>query len=137
MPEPTDLVYAQVDQIIVMQTELAEATNVMMTDPKFRALRDQQDLINTKMAELWKNVETVMIDNDIKSVKGDWGSLTIVERTDFDIDYAELPAKFFKKVVDTTKISGTYKLEGKAPKGATPKIHRHIMKKLKPMGGDV
>ena len=72
-----------------------------------------------------------MIDNDIKQVKGDFGTLTIAERQGWTYDEKQLPNKFFKKVVDTKKITDTYRLEGKAPKGCEPYTTKYLTKRLK------
>ena len=80
--------------------------------------------------DTWKQVETVMIENDIKSIKGDFGSITIAERLGW-ITTSELPKKFYKKVVDTKKLSDTFKLEGKSPRGAVPNYTKYLTRRLK------
>ena len=72
-----------------------------------------------------------MIEHDIKSLKGDWGSLTIAERTNFKVDLDNLPTKFVKKVADTTKIATAYKLDGKLPKGVETSTTKYLTKRIK------
>ena len=72
-----------------------------------------------------------MEDTGTKTIKGDWGSITLAERQGWDIDENELPKKFFKRVVDTKRITDTFKLEGKAPKGATPRVTKYLNKRFK------
>lgn len=120
-----------VAKIVKSQNELAMQELELMNNPQFREFQQHQKEVNAMIADYWKKVEEGMIENNIKSIKGDFGSVTVAERTDFDIDYDELPAKFYKKVVDTKKIADTYKLTGKAPKGTTPKIKKYLTKRLK------
>lgn len=114
------------------QNELieGEAAHAVELEHKFAAaaaaLKDLQEQINSA----WKNVESQMIDNNIKSYKGEWGSLTIAERLGWETT-KDLPKKFYKKVVDTKKLSDTFRLEGEAPKGATPKYTKYLTKRIK------
>lgn len=108
---------------------LQEALN---DDPKFQQFLSAQKQFNELSATVWKNVETAMIENNIKSIKTDRVTLTIAERTGFNIDTDLLPSKFIKKVPDTTLINGTYKLEGKLPKGVTLKAPtKYLVKRIK------
>lgn len=121
----------QVTDILTLERQLEATELELMKLEKFKAFIQLQKTVREKSAEVWKRIEADMIENDIKSIKGDWGSLTIAERTDFDIDYEQLQPKFYKKVPDTTKISATYKLENKPPKGTTPKIKKYLTKRFK------
>ena len=77
-----------------------------------------------------------MILNYIISIKGPWGTITITERLDWDIDLDTLQPKFIKKVPDTTKISATFRLEGKVPKGCKPTYKKFLTKRLKKTGSE-
>jgi hypothetical protein len=85
-----------------------------------------------KVDEVWKRVEALMIENNIKSVKSDgWGSLTIVEKPKFVVDSELLAPRYFKKVPNDQKIRSDYKLEGSLPKGVTVEVTKFITKRLK------
>lgn len=118
MSNTEDKIKLTVQQTLELQREV---------EAKIAEIKDAQ----SKIDETWASVERTMIDNDIKSIKGDWGSLTIAERIGWDTDEELLPKKFFKKVVDVKKLTDTYKLEGKAPKGATPKYTKYLTKRFK------
>lgn len=120
-----------VAKIVKQQNELQAQELALMANPEFRAFQENQKKINAAIADYWKKVETGMIENNIKSIKGDFGSVTVAERTDFDVDKELLPAKFYTKVVNTKLIADTYKLTGKAPKGTTPKVKKYLTKRLK------
>jgi hypothetical protein len=87
--------------------------------------------LQKQLPELWKQVESAMIDNDIKKISGEWGSLTIVERLSWEIDWDKLPTKYFKKAVDSAAISRDFRLMGKSPKGASPRYTKFLRKDLK------
>lgn len=118
-----------------LQTELMKLEEELReVSPQFQTFIEKQAelrVVQAKNSEVWKQVEARMIEHDIKSIKGDWGSITIAERQNFKIDLDLLPAKFIKKVPDTTKIAASYRLEGKPPKGAEPYTTRYLTKRIK------
>lgn len=111
------------------ETELVDLAQTLNADPKFAMFLQAQKDFNDYQATVWKNIEQQMIDNGIRSIKTDTVTLTIATRTSYDIDEEQLPAKFWKKVPDTTKISGTHKLEGKPVKGTTPKEKQYLTRR--------
>lgn len=121
---------ATVTEIMAAEQELADAQVALQQIPEFQKYHTMQQELNSKMALFWKTVETEMIDNNIKSIKGDFGTITVAERLSFDTN-DELQPKFYKKVVDTKKLADTFRLTGKVPKGATPKYSKYLTKRLK------
>lgn len=113
------------EAIVKKQAEIAIAfeQEISKKVAEYKALQD-------KLNEEWKSVEKLMIDNDIKSVKGDWGTLTIAERLNWTTT-EELAPRYMKTVPDTTKISTMFRLEGKAPKGATPSYTKYLTRRIK------
>lgn len=92
--------------------------------------KDMQDL-QKKMEATWDNIEEQMIAHNIDSVKGDWGYITIAAGLKWNVDTDLLPRKFIKKVINTSKLTDTYRLEGKAPKGAVPSVKKYLTKRIK------
>lgn len=120
------------DELVLFEQKeqsLATLAEQLQSNPKFAAFLEAQKSFNDYQAQVWKNIEEEMIANGIKSVKTDKITLTIAERTSYTIDEELLPAKFWKKVPDTTKISGTHKLEGKLVKGTTPRTTKYLVKR--------
>lgn len=118
MPSNTKDIQATVDKTVLLQKEIED---------KIAELKHAQDEINAT----WKQVESAMIGNDIKSIKGDWGSITIAEKNNFKADLDILPSKFIKKVADTTKIGTFFKLEGTLPKGVELSKTKYLTKRIK------
>lgn len=121
----------EIENMKSTEVELQLAEQQLMDNPEFKKFLNLQKAVNEKASEVWKHVEQVMLDNDIKTIKGEFGSVTLTERQSWDIDESELPKKFFKRVVDTKRVTDTFRLEGKAPKGCTSKVTKFITKRLK------
>lgn len=121
----------KVEDIFALEKTLQEIEAELSANEQWRSFLDKQKEAQAQIASTWKAIEQQMIENDIKSIKGDWGYVTIAERIGFDIDEDLLPAKFFKKVVDVKRVGDTYKLEGKDIKGATVKYSKYLTKKIK------
>lgn len=136
MADTKQAVEGEVVETLQLQHQLAELESQLMQLPTFQEFVALTKTVNARMAEVRENIEAVMVPayqrGEIdKSIKGDWGSVTVTESDKFTIDEAELPAKFFKKVPDETKIRATYHLEGKPPKGTKPFKKYGIMLKFK------
>lgn len=132
MPDKTEEIKTQVDKILDLQKRFKDYELEITSDPKFKDYLDKQKKVSKEIADFWKTLEKQMIDNDVKSIKSEeWGSITIAERTGWDIDESLLPAKFYQKTIDKKKITDTFKLEGKEPKGCSVKYTKYLTKRLK------
>lgn len=121
----------QVMEVIKLQKDLQAEEQQIMADPRFSAFLQKQKQVTEQISAFWKDLETKMIENDIKSIKGEWGYITIAERLNFKIDETSLPKKFFKKVVDTKRLADTFRLEGKPINGAEPYTTKYLTKRIK------
>lgn len=91
-------------------------------NPEFvKYLKLKQDL-DTQLTDARKRIQGQMELSRTKKISGEGWYITLVERTLFDVDMDELPKSFKKTVADTKKIGDEYKLKGKLPVGATPKV---------------
>jgi hypothetical protein len=129
--EPKQIIESEVEEVFALQKDLEETEQLLMQNEQFRKFLQLQKTVPEQIDKIWKNVEEQMLAHDIKSIKGDWGSLTIAERLNWSVDLEALPPKFFKKVPDTTKLTNTFRLEGKAPKGAEPRYTKYLHKRIK------
>jgi hypothetical protein len=115
-----------------MELQMSELQLALSENPQFVKFMQFQKEFSDKSSEVFKKLEEQMIASGIKSVKGDWGYLTIAERTDIKvIDETKLPKKFFKKQVDSKKLNEAVKLSGKLPEGTEKKITKYLTKKIK------
>ena len=129
--ETEEILQAEVRDMIALEQELQQTELELMSDPRFQEFLVKKRNLDQQMSTFWKGVEAQMITHDIKQIKGDWGTLTIAERLDWDINEAELPRGFKKLVPDTKKLSDHYRLTGKQQKGASPRISKYLSKRFK------
>lgn len=117
------------NELAVLEQEVQAAIASL---PEVQKLEQARREINAASADFWKDIETKMVDNGIKSVKGNWGYVTIAERTDYKAeDLSAVPMKFITKVLDTKKVGAFAKLTGKPPKGVTKSTKLYLTKKIK------
>jgi hypothetical protein len=129
--QPKDVISDEVADVFALQKSLEDIEQELMANEQFRKFLELQKTTQDQIATVWKNIETQMIEHDVKSVKGDWGSITIAERQNFKANLDELPSKFVKKVADLSKIANSYALEGKLPKGVERTITKYLTKRIK------
>ncbi len=129
--ETKALITKSVQDVNQLQELLKKTEIELMQVEAFKDFIAMQKQFQEKSTQVWDLIEELMIANDIKTVKADWGSLTIGERIGFDIDHEELPSKYYKKVPDTKRIADTYKLTNKPIKGASVKYTRYLLRRLK------
>lgn len=120
----------EIEQAMQLEKTVHDAEDKLMLVPEFRDFMLHKKLVDAKLAEFWKQLETKMIETDTKSIKGLWGSVTLAEKLSWHTDDS-LPSKFYKKAVDSKELSDTYRLDGKAPKGATPTYTKYLVKRFK------
>jgi hypothetical protein len=133
---PKQIIEGEIVDALELQQQLESLETQLMADERFKQFITLRDKVNKVWANTRKDIEDVMVPaykaGEIdKSVKGEWGSITVTESDQFEVDEETLPAKFFKKVPDTNKIRKTYQLEGKAPKGTKQSKKYGVMIKFK------
>ena len=129
--KPEQEIQDVVTGVIELQQSLQTLEDQLAENEVFQSFLTKQKQAQAEIASTWKMVEQQMIEHNVKSVKGDWGSITIAERTNYKADLTELPSKFVKKVADTAKIQASHALEGKLPKGVTTSTTKYLMKRIK------
>jgi hypothetical protein len=78
----------------------------------------------------WGVVEQQMLDRNVKSLKGDWGSATIGERKNWKAT-TELPPRFYKKSLDTSKLNFMLGHGDTLPAGAEFTTKQYLTKRVK------
>lgn len=128
---PEEIVKSELELYESKELALAKLTEELQSNPQFAAFLEAQKQFREVETQVWKNVEQVMMDNNIKTIKTDKLTLSIATRVGYDIDVEALPNKFIKRVPDTTKIATAHKLNGVPPKGATAKTTTYLVKRFK------
>lgn len=110
---------------------LAKKEQNIMMNPEFKEFLELQKAVNTKAEEIWGIVENSMIDNNIKQLKGDFGTISLAEKINWKADLQTLDEKFTKKTIDTTKLKNYLMLNNEVPDGASYTVTKYIVKRLK------
>lgn len=77
-------------------------------------------------------IKEAMIANDVQRLEGDWGYITLAERTTYAAeDIMEVDVRYLKSTLDTAKVKAEAVLTGKLPDGVTESKTQYITKKLK------
>jgi hypothetical protein len=93
-----------------------------------RALQQAKSL-EAELARFYDSIEAEMVAHDVRSITGQWGSLSLATRKNWTAD--QLPARFYKRVLDTTKLNHLYKSGEKLPKGASFSETVYFTKRIK------
>lgn len=114
-------------------------TDLIVKQPELAINQAQAflDLVEmTKQVEqAWSAISSVMIPayekgKIDKTMKGDWGSVTVGERKTWKVIH-ELPDDYYKKALDTTKLNGMYDKGTPFPAGVDFNVTPYITKRLK------
>lgn len=79
-----------------------------------------------------QQVQEAMEANGVQKISGDWGYITLSERTNYKAeDIAAVAPEFTKATLDATKVKAHATLTGQLPAGVSESKTRYITKKLK------
>lgn len=99
---------------------------------KFAALEVQYKEQAAIVKEAENQIKQAMIDNGVQKLEGDWGYITLAERTTYSAeDITEVDKKYLKPTLDTSKVKAQATLTGELPAGVTETKTQYITKKIK------
>lgn len=114
-------------------------TDLIIAQPD-EALKQSEAFINLveltkQVQQAWTAISGIMIPayelgQIDKTMKGDWGSLTVGERKTWKVAH-ELPEEYYKKTLDTTKLTEMYANDKPFPDGVDFTVTPYLTKKLK------
>ena len=105
---------------------------ILVAIKKFAKAEAQLKELKAKHDEVIEQIKQAMIDNNVTKIDGDWGSITLAERTTYTAkDLTEVPDNLTKRVLDTTKVKAEAVLTGELPKGVSESKTQYITKRLK------
>lgn len=83
---------------------------------------------DTLIAQIMEAMQT----NGVTRLDGEWGYITLAERTTYKADdITEVDEQYLKPTLDTTKVKAQAVLTGALPAGVTESKTQYITKKLK------
>lgn len=99
---------------------------------KFAAAEAQLKELKEQHDKVVAQIQQAMIENGVQKIEGDWGYITLAERTSYKAsDISEVAPRFTKKTLDAAKVKAEATLTGKLPKGVEESKTQYITKKLK------
>lgn len=99
---------------------------------KFAKAEAELKELKAKHDAIIDQIKEAMIANDVTKIDGDWGYITLAERTSYKADDLEqVPPEFTKKALDTQKVKASAVLMGALPNGVAETKTQYITKKLK------
>lgn len=129
---PQHEIELDVINIVTQQKEIAAKESELMQNPRFVEFMQAKNKLDVAEVLMWESIQQQMEKYDVKKIKGDWGSVTLVEKATFKVpDIDEIDDKFIKKAPDLKKIGVHYKLTDKLPKGVLTGTSRYLLKKIK------
>lgn len=99
---------------------------------KFAKAEAQFKEFKEKHDTLIEQIRNAMIENGLEKLDGDWGYITLAERTTYKASDIEVVAKkYTKATLDTAKVKAEAVLTGQLPAGVVESKTQYITKKLK------
>lgn len=99
---------------------------------KFAAAEAQLKELKAKHDEVIEQIKVAMIDNGVEKISGDWGYITLAERTSYKADNLDaVDEKYLKPTLDTAKVKAEAVLTGQLPAGVVESKTQYVTKKLK------
>jgi hypothetical protein len=139
MADVKTIIEGEVLDLMATERSMTEVEAELRSNPTFVKFLELQQAVNDKAKEVWDMVGGQMIEaykagRVDKTLKFDFGTLTIKDINDLDIDEDVLAPRYFKSVPNTTKIRNEYALENKLPKGVSVTKKYQFSKSLKKVG---
>ena len=128
-----EVIESEVSEVFALERSMTEVETELRSNPKFVQFLEMQQAYADKYKEVKKIIGDQHIlaykkDANLKTLKFDFGTMTVRDDKKLDIDENVLPPRYFKSVPNTAKIRNEYDLEGKVPKGVTiTKVYTHVM----------
>lgn len=99
---------------------------------KFAKAEAQLKELKAKHDEVIEQIKEAMVANGVTKLEGDWGYITLAERTTYKAeDLDAVDEKYLKPTLDTTKVKAEAVLSGQLPSGVSENKTQYITKRLK------
>lgn len=99
---------------------------------KFAKAEAELKELKAKHDEVLAQIQEAMIANNVTKIDGDWGYITLAERTSYKADdITAVDDKFLKLTLDTAKVKAEAVLTGQLPAGVVESKTQYLTKKFK------
>lgn len=145
---------SEVRKITKLEVELATVQEQLEANPQFIAFLDTQKKLQKQTDDFWSKIKQLMIDSNLKNVKGDWGWITLGETLSYSVkditkvpeeftfddldidalreDIEDIDPKYIIKGVDIAAVKEDVSLTDEVPEGIEQKVAYKLMKKINP-----
>lgn len=96
---------------------------------EFSTFVKQAKALQSQLDAAWALVDQQMKSRGISQVKGDWGTLSQAERKTWKADDT-LPPRFYKQVLDTSKLNFMLTHGDVLPEGLELKVTKYLVRKV-------
>lgn len=119
------------EELFEKQNQLALMEKELEQNEQFKNYLNLQSAIKTQDALFRESVKNEMIKYEIPKLKGDWGSISLVNREDYKVeDESKVPTEYKQEKtiieVDTKQIKEDFILTGILPAGVVIKKSQYI-----------
>jgi len=99
---------------------------------KFAAAEANLKVMKEQHDKVVDQIREAMIKNGVDRISGDWGYITLAERTTYKAEDLEaVDSKYLKPTLDTAKVKAEAVLTGELPAGVSESKSQYITKRLK------
>lgn len=130
MNSTKELVIPKVKNILDLEDKLTVRDGIIEQTPELLNFLKTAKEIEEQIEASYGYLKEQMVKYDVRAMKGDWGSLTIAERLNWNV-IGKLQPKFYKKVPDTAKMKAYYVAMDRLPAGVDVTTTKYLSKKLK------
>lgn len=124
------LVPHKVKSLLDLQDQLTVKNGVIEQTPELINFLQVAKELESHIKASYSYLEEQMVKYNVRAVKGDWGQLTIAERLTWSVT-DKLPARFYKKSPDTSKLKAYYIAMNRLPNGVDVSTTKYLTKRLK------
>jgi len=119
-----EVIEAEVSEVFELEKSMTKVETELRSNPDFVKFLELQQAVKAKNDEIRSRIEEVAIPAYLagelpKTIKFDFGTLTMVDNYSMVIDEKKLSDKYWTKVPDKKYILKRYHLENKVPQGVT------------------
>lgn len=123
------LVPVKVKNALDLENQLVIKNGIIEQTPSLLNFLQVAKELEEQIEASYAYLKEQMVQNDVRAVKGEWGSLTIAERLNWKAIDTVAP-RFYKKTLDTSKLKAYYIAMNRLPNGVDVSTTKYLTKRL-------
>lgn len=114
---------------IALPKDLVVRKGEIVQSDEFVAFVMAQKHMQDQIDNNWAMVQEFMEKKQIPTVKGSWGHITLADRKTLNA-MIPLPPRFYKQVLDTSKLTAYKTMKGEYPEGVKETHSKYLSKRV-------